>query len=469
MTDKIAFYQEVLASEPASKVFFKLAQLHAQHGRYEDAMSVLKKGLAYHPDHLEARLLLIESLEAAGRHDAARDEVGTISDLLARYPAFWRTWAETQDADTAFAMRFLAASFEGAPLSFAAILEHGIAALAAQPAPTRTEASVAPETTEPPELDVEPDPEPVAPPRPEPARPTEMEAAIEPAAHEDTPAEEFLAHEAHGAYEAEDVDYTEVEAVGPVPEPEPESEPEREAVEPETSEDRTYLTDFADAADVEAAMEAFLEEETAKEAAQEAESLADRAAREAAEARIEPTDAERFEADTSTLRTRTYAMILADQGEHRQALDILLELLEQSEPGALREDLARQIAALQKKLGMPLDDEVFEILGEAGPEAGERPESEPQAPEASDVEAAEPELSPEPEQEPEADDEAAVPAAEALEAEEIEAMAEEAPEAAAEPETQQEAQPEDAKEKKSAKKLLGVLGKLADRLESRAD
>ena len=54
MKAKIEWYREVLELEPGSKVFFPLARLLGQSGETQEAIRVLRMGLARHPEYIEA-------------------------------------------------------------------------------------------------------------------------------------------------------------------------------------------------------------------------------------------------------------------------------------------------------------------------------------------------------------------------------------------------------------------------------
>ena len=58
MQDKLKCYEEALALDPGSKLFFPLAKLYLDNEQIEKAEDVLKSGLERYPEHLEARLLL---------------------------------------------------------------------------------------------------------------------------------------------------------------------------------------------------------------------------------------------------------------------------------------------------------------------------------------------------------------------------------------------------------------------------
>lgn len=132
MKTKIKWFKEVLELEPGSKVFFPLARLYYEDGELDEAQLTLAQGLERNPDHLEARFLLVEILSGLGRDKEAATEVRTITGMLSSYPAFWKVWAEAAapaSKDSAMALSFLAANFQGSPISWSQVIEKGLDAL----------------------------------------------------------------------------------------------------------------------------------------------------------------------------------------------------------------------------------------------------------------------------------------------------------------------------------------------------
>lgn len=131
MKQKIEWYREVLELEPGSRVFFPLAKLLAADGQASEAVFTLKQGLLRHPDHIEARLLLVELLHEQHAGSELQTEMDGLGTLFASYPGFWTAWSERLSAtpalhDAALAMRFFAAALQGKKVSWAAIIEQGL-------------------------------------------------------------------------------------------------------------------------------------------------------------------------------------------------------------------------------------------------------------------------------------------------------------------------------------------------------
>lgn len=140
MKQKIEWYREVLEIEPNSKIFFPLSRMLAKDGRAEEAIAVLRQGVGRHPDHIEARLFLVELLYGANRAVELQQEVAVLSDMFKNYPGFWRAWGErlfdeNESRDAGLAAIFLAAFLQNMPVSWAGVIEHGLKSLVSQDAP----------------------------------------------------------------------------------------------------------------------------------------------------------------------------------------------------------------------------------------------------------------------------------------------------------------------------------------------
>ena len=143
MTEKIEWYKEVLALEPNSKIFFPLARMLEREGDLEQACEVLKEGVARHGEYLEARLFLVELLERLGRTEECAAEVEVLAGLLARYEGFWSAWSASAGqagADQALFVRMLGLSLKRPGLTLAELLRRGLDSFGEGPAgQTKTE------------------------------------------------------------------------------------------------------------------------------------------------------------------------------------------------------------------------------------------------------------------------------------------------------------------------------------------
>ena len=150
--EKALWYQEVLSLDPASRIFLPYARLLAESGRRTEAVDILKAGLLRHPEFLEARLLLIDLLYATGQEKAAALEASSILEPLSRCSSLWKIWSSMPGirADQAAMLLFFGATFrEGGP-GLTEVFEAGMNALCGKeehaPAAQTQEGPVSPET-----------------------------------------------------------------------------------------------------------------------------------------------------------------------------------------------------------------------------------------------------------------------------------------------------------------------------------
>ncbi|SNR60953.1 Tetratricopeptide repeat-containing protein [Humidesulfovibrio mexicanus] len=132
MRRKIEWYQEVLALEPGSRIFFPLAKLFVEFGQLEDAERTLRQGLDRHPDSMEARLLLIQVLTRQERYDEALEHMPAVIKPLERYPAFWSLWAQQtaeKDRDFSVFLMLVASHFTDRPVKWTDVVIEGLSSL----------------------------------------------------------------------------------------------------------------------------------------------------------------------------------------------------------------------------------------------------------------------------------------------------------------------------------------------------
>ncbi|MBT9748671.1 tetratricopeptide repeat protein [Desulfovibrio desulfuricans] len=334
MTEKIEWYKEVLELEPNSKVFFPLARLLSEAGRTDEAVEILEQGLARHEEFLEARLFLIELLHTANRLEACEKQVGRLTKMFSTYAGFWQAWAACINAagdapDTAAVLRFLALNFSKGPVSLHEVINQGLASLsgagaaagaeassqarseAASPAagPSVHEATFAAAST--------------------PARPTVTgDAAPVAEAAEQLVAAPVLAtstHDADAQLDA-DVHIDDVDAHEPI----------------------DFDPDLAMADDE--ALPAELEDGTPSMLARGADAYAAYAAPVTQSEAVVVDDADEGE-ERFSLRTRSMAEVLAEQGDIKGALDIYHELAAAAVHPEESADLRQRITTLTARLG----------------------------------------------------------------------------------------------------------------------
>lgn len=149
MQEKIKWYQEVLELEPGSKVFFPLARLLSDTGQTDAALQTLQHGISRHPEFIEARLYLIDLLFKHQRTEQCNAQVAELTGLFSSYTGFWQAWGaylahKGKDADISLALSFLAASFQNDKLRLADIFAQGLQAnlQGASPAPSFQSAEI---------------------------------------------------------------------------------------------------------------------------------------------------------------------------------------------------------------------------------------------------------------------------------------------------------------------------------------
>ncbi len=117
MQEKIDWYQEVVDLEPSSKLFFPLAKMVAEQD-VSRAVETLQRGLDRHPEFIEARLFFVELLHKYRDKEDYRTRLETqlsiLSPMLMRYAGFWQAWGSTLAEKDKSTDKGLAISFMGA-------------------------------------------------------------------------------------------------------------------------------------------------------------------------------------------------------------------------------------------------------------------------------------------------------------------------------------------------------------------
>lgn len=114
------------------RFFSPLAKLLRDSQQPDKAIEVLRAGLRHSSVFLEARLLLIQILFEQSRAGECSEELSTVTGLLERYPAFWEVWAESvseKNRDLALAIRLMASTIRHPEHSLSLILESGLGIL----------------------------------------------------------------------------------------------------------------------------------------------------------------------------------------------------------------------------------------------------------------------------------------------------------------------------------------------------
>lgn len=338
MTEKIEWYKEVLELEPNSKVFFPLARLLAEANRIDEAVEILEQGLARHEEFLEARLYLIELLHTANKLEACEKQVGRLTKMFSTYAGFWQAWAACINAagnapDTAAVLRFLALNFSRGPVSLHDVINQGLASMAGggaeapvQAQPAEFAAHVAHPTAE--------------------ATPGFAQAAPVASAA----AAAVLAGHAAASHAAEPAaDVTAAASVAAVSGAVYDAESALGAANQEILHDSVdFDPDLAMADDDALPSEA--EESVSPMVARGADAYAAYAAPVTQTEAVVVEDADEGE-ERFSLRTRSMAEVLAEQGDIKGALDIYHELAAAAVHSEESADLRQRIATLTARLG----------------------------------------------------------------------------------------------------------------------
>jgi len=94
LDERIKLFEEILEQDPSSKLFFQLAKLYLEKNKIDKSISTLKMGLEKHPEHMEARLLLIDLLTINNINNEVSFHIEKIQSILTKYSSFWKKWAE---------------------------------------------------------------------------------------------------------------------------------------------------------------------------------------------------------------------------------------------------------------------------------------------------------------------------------------------------------------------------------------
>lgn len=139
MQDKITWYEEILAQDPASPLFYNLALLYLEQGKQDKAIEHLKSGLDKNPTHAQGRLLLIQVLSQADFPDQAKASMDPLLSWLCSCPQFWLLWADQLQKegkkDLAAAVGFIGADLGNDSLSWAQIMQAGVYSFIGQKSP----------------------------------------------------------------------------------------------------------------------------------------------------------------------------------------------------------------------------------------------------------------------------------------------------------------------------------------------
>ncbi len=137
-SERLKWYQEVLSLDPDSRIFLPYARLVAGTGRSGTAIDILKKGLAKHPEFLEARLELLDLLEGGGQRSAAMAEAAELIGQLSAHPSFWEIWSRMPGVrtDMSAMLIFFASCMKSEGYTLADVFSAGLRSLRGSEAPS---------------------------------------------------------------------------------------------------------------------------------------------------------------------------------------------------------------------------------------------------------------------------------------------------------------------------------------------
>lgn len=131
MDNKIQWYEEILALEPHSKLFYSLAVMYREAGFPEKVLTVLNSGLQHHPEHFPARLLAAQIYWEQGYQEEAARSLQPLVENLERTPCLWPLWAQQQGAEhVGTALQLAGVLVQEPTLQWETVLQAGLQAIA---------------------------------------------------------------------------------------------------------------------------------------------------------------------------------------------------------------------------------------------------------------------------------------------------------------------------------------------------
>ena len=76
--EEINQYLDILAMDPTSRVFARLAEAYRKSGRIDEAISVCRDGLRSHPGYTAGQVVLARALFEGGKSAEARTEIARV-------------------------------------------------------------------------------------------------------------------------------------------------------------------------------------------------------------------------------------------------------------------------------------------------------------------------------------------------------------------------------------------------------
>ena len=130
MNDTLRLLDELLEHDSGSKIFFPLARMYKKQGDTARAIAIIRKGLGFHPDYLEAQLFLIELLHDSDANGEAETIAQSIYAKFSHYGSFWTTlrssFAKSDRSELIVAAFLFEQASKSQKVDFFSLLESGI-------------------------------------------------------------------------------------------------------------------------------------------------------------------------------------------------------------------------------------------------------------------------------------------------------------------------------------------------------
>lgn len=130
MSNTFQLFDELLAHDPGSRIFFPLARLYRKEGLLDRAIEIMLTGIEHHSDFLEAQLYLIELLSEANRTDEATHWGQSVLAKLMGYEKFWGVlrahFSAIQRPDLSLASLFFERNAGGETVDLLQLISAGI-------------------------------------------------------------------------------------------------------------------------------------------------------------------------------------------------------------------------------------------------------------------------------------------------------------------------------------------------------
>jgi predicted Zn-dependent protease len=91
---ELSLFEAWVAENPSSRLFVELACAYQELNRIPEAIAVIERAMGFHPQHLQARLMLARMYRQTGQEDKARDVLIQALSAMARQKQIFYELAE---------------------------------------------------------------------------------------------------------------------------------------------------------------------------------------------------------------------------------------------------------------------------------------------------------------------------------------------------------------------------------------